>query len=58
MNIPTILESLAKDIELGGSWEEAAAELYNAGWSTYVDVDKTKRLVSPYLTKNKEELIN
>lgn len=51
MNIPTILESLAKDIETGGTWEDAAAELYFAGWTTYVDVDKTKRLVTPYLTK-------
>ena len=49
MNIPTILESLAKDIETGGSWEEAAIELYNAGWSNYIDIDKAKRLVSPYL---------
>ena len=51
MNIPTILESLAKDIENGGSWEEAAAELYNAGWSTYINVEQVKRLVTPYLTK-------
>ena len=50
MDIPTILESLAKDIENGGTWEEVAAELYYAGWSTYVDVDKAKRLVSPYLS--------
>lgn len=51
MNIPTILESLAKDIENGGSWEKVAVELYNAGWSTYINVDQAKRLVTPYLTK-------
>ena len=51
MNIPTILESLAKDIENGGTWEEAAWELHKAGWSPYVDVEKAKRLVTPYLNK-------
>lgn len=51
MNIPTILESLAKDIENGGTWEEAAGELHKAGWSPYVDVEQAKRLVTPYLTK-------
>ena len=50
MDIPTILESLAKDIANGGSWEQAAIELHRAGWSPYVDVEKAKRLVSPYLS--------
>ena len=50
MNIPTILESLAKDIENGGSWEDAARELHQAGWSTYIDVEQAKRLVTPYLS--------
>lgn len=49
MNIPTILESLAKDIETGVPWEEVAAELCRAGWSNYIDIEKAKRLVSPYL---------
>ena len=51
MNIPTILESLAKDIENGGSWEQAATELYFAGWSNYIDIEQAKRLVTPYITK-------
>ena len=49
MDIPTILESLAKDIANGGSWEQAATELYLAGWANYIDIEKAKRLVSPYL---------
>lgn len=51
MNIPTILESLARDIENGGTWEQAAAELCRAGWSNYIDIEQAKRLVTPYLTK-------
>ena len=51
MNIPTILESLAKDIENGGILEEVAEELCRAGWSPFVDVEQAKRLVTPYLTK-------
>lgn len=49
MNIPTILESLAKDLANGATWEEVAEELYKAGWSSFVDIEQAKRLVSPYL---------
>lgn len=49
MNIPTILESLAKDIANGGSWEQVATELHHAGWANYIDIEQAKRLVSPYL---------
>lgn len=49
MDIPTILESLAKDLANGSTWEEVAEELCKAGWSSFVDIEQAKRLVSPYL---------
>ena len=50
-NIPNILGSLAKDIEQGCSWDEVAAELVTAGWMPFKDIERAKRLVSPYITK-------
>ena len=49
MNIPTILESLAKDIENGCTWDKVADELVNAGWMPFRDIERAKRLLSPYL---------
>lgn len=49
---PTILESLAKDIENGGSWKDVAIELHKAGWTPYIDEEHAKRLVTPYLSPN------
>ena len=50
-DIPNILESLARDIEQGGTWDEVAAELVKAGWMPFKDIPHAKRLVSPYLNK-------
>ena len=49
--IPNILGSLASDIEKGGTWDAVAGELVAAGWMPFKNIERAKRLVSPYLTK-------
>lgn len=45
-NIPGILESLKADVSSGKiTIREAAEELHEAGWSNYVDEEKTKSLL-------------
>ena len=44
--IPNILQSLKMDVENGLiSVNEAAEELYNAGWSNFIDEEKAIRLL-------------
>lgn len=44
--IPNILQSLRTDVESGIiTIHEAAEELYRAGWSNFVDEEKTTRLL-------------
>lgn len=44
--IPTILQSLRQDVDAGRlTIEQAAEELCAAGWTNFVDVDRTKRLL-------------
>ena len=51
--IKSILESLREDVIIGEiTLEEAAIELHRAGWSNFVDEEKTKRLLG---LDNKEE---
>ena len=45
-DIPNTLQSLKADIEAGVmTIEEAAEELHRAGWTTYIDLEKTARLL-------------
>ena len=45
-DIPTITDSLRADVLSGKiTIEDAALELHRAGWSTYIDVEKTRRLL-------------
>ncbi len=45
--IKNILESLRDDILSGEiTIKEAAIELYNSGWSNFIDEEKTKRLLN------------
>lgn len=45
-NIPSILESLRADVEIGKiTIREAARELHEAGWTNYIDEEKTKSLL-------------
>lgn len=49
MEIKTILGSLTEDLQSGAiTLYQAAEELYNAGWTNYIDTDKTKRLLQLY----------
>ena len=46
-NIPTILESCHNDVVSGVmTVEQAATELCAAGWTNYIDVETTKRLLN------------
>lgn len=41
-----ILESLKESVESGKiTIREAAIKLYRAGWTNFIDVDKTKQLL-------------
>lgn len=45
--IHSILESLRRDILSGKiTKQQAAEELYDAGWTTFVDLKKTEKLLS------------
>lgn len=45
-DIPNILESIRADVEAGVlTIEQAAEELYDAGWMNYMDIDEAKRLL-------------
>lgn len=45
-DIPTIIDSLRADVLSGKiTIYDAAVELHQAGWSTYIDVEKTRRLL-------------
>ena len=45
-DIPTITESLHNDVVSGAmTVEQAAEELCMAGWTNFVDVEMTKRLI-------------
>ena len=46
-DIPTITESLHNDVASGTmTIEQAAKELCAAGWTNYIDVETTKRLIN------------
>ena len=46
MEIKTILESLKEDVQNGNiTLYQAAVELFDSGWSNYVDTDKAIRLL-------------
>lgn len=46
-DIPTITESLHNDVASGVmTVEQAAKELCAAGWTNYIDVETTKRLIN------------
>lgn len=46
-DIPVITESLAAGVKSGEiTLHEAAVELHRAGWTNYVDEERTKRLLS------------
>ena len=46
MNIPSILESLRADVENGKiTIRDAAEELHEAGWTNYIDEEKTMSLL-------------
>lgn len=45
-NIPSITQSLRADVDEGRiTLYEAAEELHISGWTNYIDVEKTKRLL-------------
>lgn len=45
-NVKTILESLKGDVENGKiSIREAAVELHKAGWTNFIDIDATRKLL-------------
>ena len=45
-NGKTILESLKEDVESGKmSIREAAVELHKAGWTNFIDIDATRKLL-------------
>lgn len=45
-SLKTILESLKEEVENEEiTIEEAAIELHEAGWSNFIDIEKTKRLL-------------
>ena len=45
-NVPSILETVRADVSSGKiTIREAAEELHEAGWTNYVDEEKTKRLL-------------
>lgn len=52
-NVKTILESLKDDVESEKiSIREAAAELHKAGWTNFIDIDATRRLLKlPHKSK-------
>lgn len=46
-DIPSITESLASDVTSGRiTLHEAAVELHEAGWMNFLDLDRTRRLLS------------
>lgn len=46
LDIPSILESLTTAVKSGETTlEDAALELYQAGWTPSIDPDKTKSLL-------------
>lgn len=45
--VPSITESLAAGVKSGEiTLHEAAVELHRAGWTNYVDEERTERLLS------------
>lgn len=45
-DIPSITESLANDVTSGKiTLHEAAMELHEAGWTNFLDLDRTRRLL-------------
>lgn len=45
--VPSITESLAAEVKSGEiTLREAVVELHRAGWTNYVDEERTKRLLS------------
>lgn len=45
-NVKIILESLKEDVVSGKiSVREAAAELHKAGWTNFIDIDATRKLL-------------
>lgn len=45
--VKSILESLRDDVKSGAlTLHQAAEDLYNAGWSDFVDEDKARRLLN------------
>lgn len=46
-DIPSILESLRREINAGDTTiEQAATELYRAGWTNFVDIETTRELIA------------
>jgi hypothetical protein len=46
-DIPCILDSLRAKIDAGAmTIEQAARELYRAGWTNFIDVEETRELLN------------
>lgn len=44
--LPNILDAVRRDVEAGNmGLLEAAEELCAAGWTNYIDIERTKRLI-------------
>ena len=55
-NIPNILESLAMDVMSGKiTIEEAASELNRCNYTPYVDIERTQKILAPYIARIKGE---
>lgn len=54
-DIPNILRSLAMDIACGKiTMEEAACELNRCSYTPYVDADRTRKMLEPYIAEINE----
>lgn len=51
--IPCIHESLAIEVAAGKiTMEEAARELHQANWTPYYDLERTQKMLAPYIAKH------
>ena len=55
-DIPNIFESLANDVVSGKiTMEEAACELNRCNYTPYVDIERTQKILAPYIARIKGE---
>ena len=51
-DIPSIFESLAADVISGMiTMEEAACELNRCNYTPYVDIERTQKILAPYIAR-------